>query len=71
MTIDPQLYDQLAKRLDRQDHSLDTILECVQATKTSHVEHVATDKSNFKWITWVLGGVWAAIALIAGVLVKG
>ena len=73
--LNPQFYDQLAKRLDRQDSQLDrietnqaTTLECLQKQKSAHAEHLASDKANFKWLAWIIGGAWTAIGTIAAFL---
>ena len=71
--LNPQFYDQLAERLNRQDTQLDRIegtqdavLSLVRSNQETQTAHIASDKSNFKWITWVLGGVWAALATLFG-----
>ena len=77
MQLDPQFYDQLAQRLNRQDESLERIeqgqaslLTCMNTHKTTLASHEASDLSNFKWIKWVLGGLATAIASIVALLAK-
>ena len=77
MELNPQFYDQLAKRLDRQDSQLDrieqnqlTTFQCIQKQETAHSNHIASDKSNFNWIKMILSGIGAALLAIVGVLVK-
>lgn len=71
MALDSQFYDQLARRLDRQDVTLDRIEQGQSTLLACMSTHKAEDKTNFKWVTWVLGGVWAALLAIVGFLVKG
>ncbi len=75
--LDPQFYDQLAQRLNRQDEALDRIeqgqtslLTCMNIHKTTLASHEASDASNFRWIKWILGGVVTAIASIVALLAK-
>lgn len=68
--LDAQFYDQLAQRLNKQDDTLERIEQGQNTLLACMSTHKTEDKTNFKWITWVLGGVWAAIAGIVTFLVK-
>jgi hypothetical protein len=75
--LDSQFYDQLAKRLDRQDSALDRIevnqviaRELLSKQAEAHDAHTTSDLSNLKWIKWALGGIWGAIGAIVLFLLK-
>jgi len=77
MQLDSQFYDQLQQRLNRQDEALERIeqgqtslLSCMSDHKIKLASHLESDTSNFKWITWIMGGVWAALAGIGAFLIK-
>jgi len=77
MALEAQFYDQLQQRLNRQDEALcriekgqDSLMTCMTGHKVALAAHEASDKSNFTWVKWVLGGVWIALLAIVGFLIK-
>ena len=75
--LEPQFYDQLQQRLNRQDDALESIekkqdelLTVVRDTQQLQAEHTSSDAINFRWITWALAGAWATIGSIIAYLGK-
>jgi len=78
MALEAQFYDQLSQRLNRQDEALsriekgqDSLMTCMSNHKSELAAHVSSDQSNFKWIKWIMGGVWITIFAIITLLLKG
>ena len=55
--MDPQLYEQINSRMDRQDECLDRI----EKSQTHLNNLVVPTMNSIAWLKWIVGGTWAAL----------